>query len=63
MKGERRTQHAANTTITLFGGGNDGSGEAAIVSAYRQGVPKQALSIGFRRSWETINKALLQAEA
>jgi hypothetical protein len=36
---------------------------AAIVSAYRQGVPKRALSIGFRRSWETVNKALLQAEA
>jgi hypothetical protein len=36
---------------------------AAIVSAYRQGVPKHALSIGFRRSWETVNKALLQAEA
>lgn len=36
---------------------------AAIVSAYRQGVPKHALSIGFRRSWETINKTLLQAEA
>ena len=36
---------------------------AAIVSAFRQGVPKHALSIGFRRSWETINKALLQAEA
>lgn len=35
----------------------------AIVSAYRLGVPKHALSIGFRRSWETINKALLQAEA
>jgi hypothetical protein len=36
---------------------------AAIVSAYRQGVPKHALSIGFRRSWETVNKALLQAGA
>jgi hypothetical protein len=36
---------------------------AAIVSAYRLGVPKHALSQGFRRSWETINKALLQAEA
>ena len=36
---------------------------AAIVAAYRQGVPKHALSEGFRRSWETINKALLQAEA
>lgn len=35
----------------------------AIVSAYRQGVPKHALSIGFRRSWETVNKALLQAGA
>ena len=36
---------------------------AAIVSAFRLGVPKHALSQGFRRSWETINKALLQAEA
>jgi len=34
---------------------------AAIVAAHRQGVPKHALSDGFRRSWETINKALLQA--
>ena len=32
---------------------------AAIVHAYRLGVPKHALSDGFRRSWETVNKALL----
>ena len=32
---------------------------AAIVQAFRLGVPKHALSDGFRRSWETINKALL----
>ena len=32
---------------------------AAIVKAYSLGVPKHALSDGFRRSWETINKALL----
>ena len=34
---------------------------AAIVKAYSLGVPKHALSDGFRRSWETVNKALLQS--
>lgn len=32
----------------------------AIVQAHRQGVPKEALTEAFRRSWETINNVLLQ---
>ena len=33
----------------------------ALVAAHRQGVPKHDLCDGFRRSWETVNKTLLQA--